>query len=416
MSEWQTVNIAEVCSDIIDCVNRTAPTVDYPTPYKMIRTTNVKNGWIDTDNVRYVSEETYVRWARRGELQRGDVILTREAPLGEVGIIRHDDTIFMGQRLMMYRADPKQLDAFFLLYAMQEQYLQGQIRAYGSGSTVEHMRVPDAKKLNIFLPPLPTQRRIAAILSAYDDLIENNTRRIKALEQAAHDLYREWFVEFRFPGHESVPLVDSGTEYGMIPQGWGVVPVSDAIEINPRIAVNKDEEKPFIEMARLSESSMYIDTKEIPFRTGNSGSKFQNYDTLFARITPCLENGKTGYVTFLANGDIALGSTEFVVMRSRTLTPEYVYCLSRLPDFRASAEKTMTGASGRQRVQNSFFDNYLIVQPLQVTLEQFQEMVSPMFDEITVLAQKNDVLREARDLLLPRLVSGELSVEDIPHP
>lgn len=301
----------------------------------------------------------------------------------------------------------------FYAYLFRSKVIRNVLSAYGSGTNISNLNQGILEKLQVPLPPLPIQHRISGILSAYDDLIENNTRRIKALEQAAHDLYREWFVEFHCPGHENLPLVDSGTEYGMIPQGWEILPVSQAIEINPRIAVAKDAEKPFIEMARLSESSMLIDIRDMEFRTSNNGSKFQNDDTLFARITPSLENGKTGYVNFLANGDAALGSTEFVVMRSRTLTPEYVYCLSRLSDFRAAAEKTMTGASGRQRVQNAFFDTYLVVQPAQDVLNQFQEIVSPLFDEISVLAQKNDVLREVRDLLLPRLMSGELDVSEV---
>ena len=116
---------------------------------------------------------------------------------------------------------------------------------------------------------------------------------------------------------------------------------------------------------------------------------------------------------FLPPGSVGLGSTEFVVMRSKTLNPEYVYCLSRLNDFRASAEKTMTGASGRQRVQRAFFDEYQLAQPTDEVLGKFHHLVSSMFDNIHVLAQKNDTLREARDLLLPRLVSGELDVSEI---
>src|SRR5690606_9285965 len=110
----------------------------------------------------------------------------------------------------------------------------GIFHGLGAGATVPHLNMKDIRGLVLSeLPPIETQHKIAAILSAYDDLIDNNTRRIQALEQAAHDLYREWFVEFRFPGHESVEMVDSGTDYGMIPQGWEVVIVSDAIEINP---------------------------------------------------------------------------------------------------------------------------------------------------------------------------------------
>jgi type I restriction enzyme S subunit len=412
MAMLMKMMLNDICELIVDCEHKTAPIQE--TGYPSIRTPNVGRGRLILDGVNRVSEETYRRWSQRAVPQTDDIILAREAPLGNAAIIPPNLDVCLGQRTVLIRPNKNKVDPHYLVYLLLGDEIQGQFHGLGAGATVPHLNMKDIRELPLpKLPPLSVQQRIGAFLAAYDDLIENNTRRIKALEQVAHDLYREWFVEFRFSGHESVPLVESGTDYGMIPQGWEVLPVSQAIEINPRIAVVKDAEKPFIEMARLSENSMLIDTRDMEFRTTNNGSKFQNYDTLFARITPCLENGKTGYVNFLANGNVALGSTEFVVMRSRTLTPEYVYCLSRLSDFRAAAQKTMTGASGRQRVQNTFFDSYLVVQPSQDVLREFQGMAAPLFDQISVLAQKNDALREARDLLLPRLVSGELDVSEV---
>lgn len=208
VSEWKAVSIRELCSSIIDCVNKTAPVVEGPTPYKMIRTTNVRNGRVDVSNVRYVDEGTYMRWVRRGRPQVGDIVLTREAPLGEVGMLRDATGVFLGQRLVMYRADPARADQRFLLYAMREASVRSQIRAYGSGSTVEHMRVPDCGELLIRCPEVAEQRRIGALLAAFDDLIEINERRIELLEELARSLYREWFVRLRFPGHEPVDVAD----------------------------------------------------------------------------------------------------------------------------------------------------------------------------------------------------------------
>lgn len=156
---WPEVVIGDICELMVDCVNRTAPLSSTPTAYKMIRTTNVRDGWVDTESVRYVDEATFMRWTRRGAPQPGDVILTREAPLGEVGMLRSSEPIFLGQRLYMYRADPAKLDSTFLLYTMLDDYVQHQIQSYGSGSTVEHMRLPDCEKLRLRLPPLETQRK-----------------------------------------------------------------------------------------------------------------------------------------------------------------------------------------------------------------------------------------------------------------
>src|SRR5690606_30933692 len=107
MSAWRRMRFVDLCQEHVDCVNRTAPVVEGPTPYKMIRTTNVRDGFIDSENVKYVTEETYTRWTRRMVPRRGDIVLTREAPLGGVGKVRTDDQLFLGQRLYHFRADTK---------------------------------------------------------------------------------------------------------------------------------------------------------------------------------------------------------------------------------------------------------------------------------------------------------------------
>jgi type I restriction enzyme S subunit len=324
-------------------------------------------------------------------------------------MLRTNETVFLGQRLVSYRANPECLDNRFLLYSLQADYLQAQIKALGSGATVEHMRVPDAEKLELRLPALSAQHKIAAILSAYDDLIENNTRRIAILEEMARMLYREWFVNFRFPGHESVPTVDS--PLGPIPDGWKVRRASDAILVNPATRVSREGGKPFVPMSSLQDNSMLIDN--IQMRSGNAGAKFRNGDTLFARITPCLENGKTAYVQFLSAGETAFGSTEFIVLRSKTLSPQLVYLLARSNEFRDNAIKSMSGASGRQRVRDACFDRFLFAHPPPDVVRAFTDGVSPLFGATHLLALKNANLRHTRDLLLPKLISGELHVGDL---
>lgn len=409
---WPRVCIADVCESIIDCVNKTATTITEKTPFKMIRTTNVKGGWVNLSEVKYVTEEVFRKWTRRQVPKQGDVILTREAPLGEVGMLRSNDHVFLGQRLVSYRADPRKLDNRFLLYAFQSADLQAQFKALGSGATVEHIRVPDCEKWILHLPPLNEQHRIAAILSAYDDLIENNTRRIAILEEMARRLYEEWFVRFRFPGHEQVRMVES--ELGLIPEGWRIVSASDAIAINPPTKVPVDGLKPFVPMNCLADHSMLISSFEM--REGNSGAKFMNGDTLFARITPCLENGKTGYVQLLGpEHPVAFGSTEFIVLRSRSLTPEFVYTMARSDSFRENAIKSMSGASGRQRVRDACFNTFQFAHPDVELLKHFSEAVRPMFKLVQTLSVKNTNLRAQRDLLLPKLISGEIDVSAFPE-
>jgi type I restriction enzyme S subunit len=261
--------------------------------------------------------------------------------------------------------------------------------------------------ITVHWPPITAQRRIAGILSAYDELIENSQRRINILEEMARALYREWFVDFRFPGHEKIPRFAS--PLGEIPEGWEVKRVPECVDIDPRVVVPRSGEKPFVPMGCLANDSMLI--TGIESRDGNSGAKFQNGDTLFARITPCLENGKTGFVQFLPDAQaVAYGSTEFIVLRSRTLTPEFVYVLARSEEFRSNAIKSMSGASGRQRVQERCFDDFKIARPPRALLGRFSAFVAPSFRLIYRLNLQIQNLRRTRDLLLPRLLSGQVDI------
>jgi type I restriction enzyme S subunit len=186
----------------------------------------------------------------------------------------------------------------------------------------------------------------------------------------------------------------------------------DAITIRPVLPVPKNENIPFVSMGSLSETSMLI--SEIEYRLKASGSRFQNQDTLFARITPYLENGKTGFVQFLPTDDtVACGSTEFIVLRSKTVCPEYVYLMSRSDLFRDNAIKSMSGATGRQRVREECFAQFLLAQPPDSILERFQMITCPHFKLIQSLNLRNQSLRHTRDLLLPKLISGELDVSDM---
>ena len=209
------------------------------------------------------------------------------------------------------RGIPRVADDYFLMSYIQFANISG----YITGTAQPKLSQSNLKAIRLPLPPFPTQRKIAAVLSAYDDLIENNTRRIKILEEMAGAIYREWFVEFRFPGHEEVEIVES--ELGLIPQGWEVVAASETISINPKLSVPRETRKPFVPMKSATEHSMLI--SEVEERTGASGRKFKNYDTLFARITPCLENGRTAYrpVSFLKyDMHRAIASTEFLILTS----------------------------------------------------------------------------------------------------
>lgn len=260
------------------------------------------------------------------------------------------------------------------------------------------------KKIKWQFPEIEKQERIAQILSQYDLLIEINNKRIKALEQIAENLYKEWFVRFRFPGHETAEFENG------IPKGWKYIRTDRVIDFNPTIKSNNQSDFTIIPMEALSTTSMVLDSSCFVKQKTITGKRSQNGDVLFAKITPCLENGKTGFVMGLVEGEVAGGSTEFIVLRSKALTPHYVYCIARSYYFRQTAILSMNGADGRQRVDESKLKSTKVFQPTELVLNSFERVVSPIFDLVYKLTQKNKVLIKQRDLLLPRLMSGKLEV------
>jgi type I restriction enzyme S subunit len=427
VNHWPEVEVQDVCSLIVDCVNKTAPTVDYETPYRMIRTTNIRNGRLDLTDCRFVEKEVYEKWTRRAAVKAGDVLLTREAPIGEVGYVPEDQSIFLGQRIMQYRANPGALDSRFLLYSFLSPALRHQFGTHeGSGSVVSHIRVGDCFKFKIPLPPLEEQRAIAHILGTLDDKIELNRRMNATLEAMARAIFKSWFVDFdpvrakaegRAPeglAPEIAALFPEGfedSELGEIPAGWKVKALPEAIEVNPSRSLRKGEMAPYLDMANVPTNTARA--AQVIEREFSSGTKFKNGDTLLARITPCLENGKTAYVDFLEEDQIGWGSTEFIVLRPKSpLPPEFAYFLARDQDFRAFAIANMSGTSGRQRVPADCFNRYLLTVPSPEISAAFGRFASDVMRKIKGNDEESRTLATLRDTLLPKLLSGELRVTD----
>jgi type I restriction enzyme, S subunit len=297
----------------------------------------------------------------------------------------------------------------FLHYSLSTR--REELKTLGSvGTRTPILKKSAFEKLEVYLPPYQNQIKITSILSNYDDLIENNTRRIEILEEMAKLVYEEWFIKFRFPGYENVKMVP--TDLGNIPEGWEVKAFSEVIDVNPKRSLSKGKTVTKVSMADLSTWQSWINSWQK--EEYKSGPKFKNGDTLFARITPCLENGKTAFVNFLREEETAFGSTEFIVFGPKVIeSGSYIFCLSRSEYIRESAITAMTGTSGRQRVPSDFFDHLLICVPPKTIIRGFNEIVMPLFNLIKNNSKKSVCLKKTRDLLLPKLISGEIDVSDL---
>ena len=319
-------------------------------------------------------------------------------------------------------------DTRFLMYALAGLDISG----YLTGSTRPKLTQGNMNSIELRAPPLPDQRTIAHVLGTLDDKIELNRRMNETLEEMARALFKSWFVDFdpvhakidgRWRRGESLPglpaehydlfpdrLVPS--ELGDIPEGWAVKALGEIVQVNPREPMKRGTLAPYLDMAALPTSGSSPDNPIL--REYKSGTRFRNGDTLLARITPCLENGKTAFVQSLATGTVGWGSTEFIVLRAvPPVPPEYTHFLARDDGFRDHAIQSMTGTSGRQRVQVDALAPYPLPSPPAEFWNKFSALVSPLFAQIEVNRRESLALAAQRAALLPGLVSGEMKVGEV---
>jgi type I restriction enzyme S subunit len=339
----------------------------------------------------------------------GSTVNVMSSAVGKMGRYRLDDLALLNQRAgKIYVTQPKKLDFDYLCHFLSRYVIHYNLALNATGSANQANISPSQiKDIELNLPPLPEQTQIANILSAIDDKIENNLAINKTLEDMAMALYKHWFVDFG-PFQEG-EFIDS--ELGLIPKGWEVKRLDDFINLNPRLTIPKSAISSYVEMKVLPINLMSV--SNVAKKEFKGGSKFQNDDTLFARITPCLENGKMAFVDFLKGDEIAFGSTEFLVMRAKQGVSKYwVYCLAKDSNFRKFSISTMVGSSGRQRVQNDPFLSFELAKPSSEIFNSFSKTIEPWFSQVRLNTFANQSLTKLRDTLLPKLVSGEVRLKE----
>jgi type I restriction enzyme, S subunit len=405
MADRPIKTIAEVCSDVVDCPHSTPKWTE--SGVVVLRSRNIRGGRLDlAAQPSFTTEADFKKRVKRAAPRAGDLVITREAPMGEVCMIPPGLRCCLGQRMVLLRPDDARMDGRYLLFALQSPEVQHQIRAHeGTGSTVSNLRIPALESLGIPAPPLDEQRRIAAVLGALDDKIELNRKMNRTLEEMAQAIFKSWFIDF--DGHND--LVDS--EIGPVPRGWEVGSPDAFVEFDPTIPLRKGTDAVYADMKAIPTSGPAV--SEWTRRAYAGGTRFQQGDTLLARITPCLENGKSALVDFLADGEVAFGSTEFIVLRPRPGVPRvWPYCLVRHEPFRAHAIANMTGSSGRQRVSAGALLGFRLAVPPAEVLRRFGAVSDPLFERITANTRESTTLASLRDALLPKLISGELRVPE----
>lgn len=428
-SEWPLASVADCCDLIVDCVNKTAPVVDYETPYRMIRTTNVRNGFIDLMECKFVDEPTFRTWTRRAALLDGDVVLTREAPIGEVGLVRGNHTVFLGQRLMQYRAKKSVLDPRFLCYSFLSPQLQHQFGAHeGSGSVVSHIRVGDCSKFKIPLPPLSKQREIADLLGALDERLLLLRQTSAALESIAQALFQSWFIDFdpvrakaecREPeGLDAATAALFPAEFeesalGLIPKGWQVVPFSKTVNMlgggTPKTSVAEywGGDIPWFSVVDAPAHGQVFTLATEKSITAE-GVKNSSTRVLPAWTTIISARGTVGKLAMVGR-PMAMNQSCYGLQPRQSGTEAVTYLSAQrlVDDLKRLAHGGVFDTITRDTLASV---NVVCAEP-EVTAA-FAALVRPMFERMQAGVSRAATLVEIRDALLPRLISGKLRLPE----
>ncbi len=383
-TEWKETTLGDVClvesGGTPSTANNTywSGSVSWITPRDLA---SHEGRWIEQGEKNITEEGLRNSSARL--LPKNTVLFSSRAPIGYVAIAARE--LATNQGLKNLVCDEKETHYKFIYYWLKANVHAIERRA--SGSTFAEASATVMKTQEVLLPPLDEQRSIATVLSSLDDKIELLRRQNETLEQIAQAIFNEWFVK---PTSKRVPL-------------------RELVEFNPATPLKKGTVAAYFDMGALPTVGSW--PEEPIQRPFGSGAKFQNGDTLLARITPCLENGKTAFVQRLKNGEVAWGSTEFIVIRPNSpLPPTFGYLLARNPSFRDFTIRAMTGTSGRQRVQVDMLLEYEVSMPSDDVISEFSHAVEVIFSKIKNNAEQADTLAATRDALLPRLMSGEIRV------
>lgn len=357
------------------------------------------------------------------KLRKGDLLFARQSLVlsgaGKCSIIIDgiEDMVFESH-LIRVRLNQALAVPLFYYYYFISKHGRGLIGTITEQVAAAGIRGSDLIKLNVPVPPIDIQQKIVSILNFIDEKIELNNCMNRLLEQMAQAIFKQWFVDFEFPNEKGEPYKSSGEEMKWceelgkeIPKGWAVKPVSELIEINPKRILKKGASAVYVEMKNLPSFSARVTDWTI--REFKSGSKFINGDVLLARITPCLENGKTAIVDFLDPDQVGWGSTEFIVLRSkREKALGFAYFLARSEEFRSHAIRNMSGSSGRQRVPESCFDYLLTAIPPSDVIDTYGEATNPFLELMKKNGDEVRSLTRLRDTLLPKFMSGEIDVSE----
>lgn len=396
MTEYRTIR--ELCDIVADCPHSTPK---WTSDGKIvIRNNNIKNGYIDLSNPSYTDAENYEKRIKRAIPQYGDIIITREAPMGDVGMVPKGVECCLGQRMVLLRVNEDLCDKYFFLYSLQTKYVQHQISwSEGTGTTVSNLRIPHLEQIKIPYMSIEKQKKIAYIIRCIEEKIDINKIINKNLEQQAQVIFKSWFVDFE-PFNGEMPHDWIASRLGDIASiktnSFSPVKNPDAQLEHYSIPAYDEQKYPVFESAAGVKSNKYILSKNSVMI-----SKL-NPDTKRIWRPMCLSK-------------LAVSSTEFIIFEA--FNPAYRDFVFSIIDSAAFSDwmcaHTTGSTNSRQRTAPSATLEFQVTLPDEKAITDFCAIVTPMYDAIASNICENQKLAQLRDSILPKLMSGELDVSDI---
>lgn len=402
------VVLNDICELIVDCPHSTA--YDEGTGYPLVRTPNIGRGRLIYSGMHRVCEEVYNKRNARAIPQTNDLIFAREATAGNVALIQEGEKVCLGQRTVLIRPNANLVNPTFLTYHLLAPEQQYKLLSTANGATVAHVNMPTIRNLKLSLPPLATQHRIATILARYDSLIKNYQKQIKLLEEAAQRLYKEWFVDLRFPGHENTNIIDG------VPDGWEKKTIDDVTSkvttgLNPRknFVLGKGSNY-YVTIKNMADNTLFLDDRcdrvdNEALEKINKRSDLKIGDILFSGIGTI---GRVALVDIPTN-NWNVSESVFTLRANDIVTKEFLYLMLLSPDMQNYCQSNAHGAA-QKGIRMADLKAYSFYLPPFGVIQKFTNLVTPTIKKVSSIRNQIRLLTEARDRLLPKLMSGEIAV------
>ena len=358
----------------------------------------------------YIREEFYENVKKQyGVPEPGDLLITTRGSYGVPYIYKDNDKFYFADGNLTWLKDFKEdIDVRFLYYWICSYEGQKKIDAIAKGTAQKAVTIDGIKNLEISVPSFKTQKRIADILSAYDNLIENNQKQIKLLEEAAQRLYKQWFIDLRYPGHETIKIVDG------LPEGWRKVTLGSALSkittgLNPRKNFVLGQGKNFyVTIKNMGDNNIYLDDKcdrvnDEALEKINKRSDLKTGDILFSGI------GTIGrvYLIDIPTNNWNVSESVFTMRVNECVPKEFLYLMLLSDDVQSYCDLHAHGVAQRG-IRMADLKEYKFVLPENKIIDSFTTMVEPIIEKTQILRKSINYAAESRDRLLPRLMNGEL--------